>query len=81
MKNAGLYMEIEMSYEDALKLVKKFGGYMYRKNLPNYLLHFDIQSHKLCLNYGEFKVNPVLLSDDLSANDWVADLNGCWKDQ
>lgn len=81
MKTLGLSWRIEMCFEDAYKLIKQYGGYMFRFEHKSYLLHYDCNINKLCTVNGKEKVNPVLFSTDLSANDWIVDLAGCWKDQ
>jgi hypothetical protein len=81
-----------MFFEEAISVIKKNGGYMYREvDIDLIRYYIDGYNNKFMKAYNsrfendrKFNIHSEvdrIFGADLVADDWRVDLTGCWKDQ
>lgn len=75
-----------MNFEEALKTIRKFGGYMYRKSNLEHCFYLNEESNTIYQKNvhnikNEFSEPAIFSSMDIMNNDWEVNLSGCWVDQ
>jgi len=81
-----------MYYEEAISVIKKNGGFMYRTiDVDMVRYYIDGYNNKFMKAFNSrfesdrnFNIHQEvdrILGADLVADDWQVDLNGCWKEQ
>ncbi len=79
-----------MYYEEAMSLIRKNGGYMYRL-IDVDKCRYYIRENRFWRSFNSRFSNDTnfniheevnrIYGADLTADDWQVDMSGCWKDQ